>query len=505
MDSTIPYDPSLVLGHLVTQKKIDELAAVAECTKPQTLADRKLENLKLSSYKMNMVFREMDNFEMPAENKATLEKELNKLDAKVGEATLEVIRQTIKCQTKLNELLEKESQKQISVNIESPLDFALSPVQSYPLSSDTMNFDVQYFRNEGNKENSSAHVDQVTGYVSNKFTSMNSPGMGGSLSSDVKNNMVAQTSNHSTEGTIVIVAYCTHRASDIITPIVLDPEKTLSAWNATFPKDKLRRSPESMFKAALREGVNDNKGKENVLQLLTGCTRASSFIGFVHISQTEKTNTSQSASALASGMKSIIEKNMAIAAMSGEFGAPKSMSTGLKNLMSNSVVENHCSLITQGVIANIAGSDVKTAVMSLKPDPQEIMAQQSAISAGGEANINNSSKDMNIQSLVNLSKSGAQYMELNSKYASETISKISELATENNKVIDTNSMFTAFTDYIARAQEGKCGIPINFFIKTINKAEVASTYINRYFPNGAATSALARKGTLGQESTNESK
>jgi len=501
MSSSIPYDPSLVLGHLVPEHKVQELKDVAEVEKPARLAERKMNNLKTSSYKMKMVLEEMENFDgVPLRTKIMLRAEYNRLNEEVADATVETVMETIQCQRELNKLLDKQEQHQISSSVESPLDFALSPIESYPLSSDTLNFDVQYFRNEGNKEDSSGHAAQIASFVSNKVqNTANSIGTGAdaSISQDVKANMTTQTTNHLTEGTIVIIAHCTHRASDIIAPVVLDPKKTVSAWNATFPRDKLKRNAVSMFDAALRE--DDRRIGRNILRLLSGCTRASSFVGFVHISKTERTETAQSSAALASGMKSIIQQNMALSQMSGQFGGSKALSQNLKNLMSTSQVENHCSLITRGIIPNISSNEVLTTVMSLKPQPSDIMAQQQAILASSETNINNNMESVSFETLGNTARNGAQYMELNSSYMKDSVSTIHGLTTEGNKVIDTNSMLTAFTNFIDLARKGKCGVPVNFFIKEITKREVAECYINKYFPNGASDGTLARMGQLGQE------
>jgi len=492
--STIPFDPSLTLGNLVHLEKIAQLMQLAELEKPQKLAEQKLNNLTLSNYKMKMVALEMENMGIPKEDQRGLLVEIEKLKKSMVEAAVQLVTTTIMSQTNVNAMLDEHAQTTISVTPESPMDFGLSPVRNFPLSSDTMNFDVQYFRNEGNKEGTKAHASQVSSFVNGKFSSMNVGSGGLDMRSNVKETMQTQTTLHTIEGTIVIIAHCTHRASDIISPVILNYKKAVTAWNSTYPDDPLNRDATSMYHAAL--APMKRVGEENALYLLSGCTRGSSFVGFVHILQTENTSETQSSAALAGKMSAMISRDMALQRMTGGFGASTSLGANLKNLLSTSKIENHCSLITQGIMPNIAARDMMTIVKTLKPDPKDIMEQLGAIQSSGVANMN---AKVDLASAGEGAKTGEQFMQLNSKFASSTVSQVENLNRESNKVIDTNSMMNAFTDYLNKAAEGKCGIPINFYIKRIPKREVAACYIQRCYPNGAEDSKDARRGALGQE------
>jgi len=499
--ASIPYDRTLSLGNLVPLQKIKDLMDIAEIEKPQEFAAQRLRNLTESSHKMKMIALEMENMNISWDDQKQLTGEIEKLKKSMSKAAIELASETIACQNKLFDLIESQRQKRMSAMIESPLDYALSKVKQFPFSSDSMTFDVQYFRNEDSKEGVRAHSATVSSYVHGKvkFGSKIDSGM----SMDVRNAMESQSERHALEGTIVIVADCNHRQTDVIAPLVLDPKKSVEAWNFSFPNDRLRADPASMYKSAMPpkdselESYSKSAFGQNALHLLSGCSRGSSFVGFVHILKTESTQSSQVASALAKQMKTTIERNMALASMSGSFGLDQNVGKSLKALLGASKVESHCSLVTRGVLPSITASEIGTVIKSLKPDPQEIIGQLSAINQASAQAVNDNAKSF--QEMGKEGKTGQQFMQLSSDFAQKTISTIKEIESKDNKVIDTNSLMNAFTDYINKAQTGSCGVPISFYLKRITKREIAATYVNKYFPNGATDQKAAIKGQLGAE------
>ena len=53
---------------------------------------------------------------------------------------------------------------------------------------------------------------------------------------------------------------------------------------------------------------------------------------------------------------------------------------------------------------------------------------------------------------------------------------------DNNQVIDTNSLMTAFDDYVQQATKGEDGVPINFFIREITKSAIAKAWMKKFNP-----------------------
>jgi len=385
------------------------------------------------------------------------------------------------------------AQGKIGFHIESPLDFQKTKVVQFPLSFDSLKFDVQYFRREENEDKNNAHSQSMSRYVG---ATMSALGVTASASASIATQKMSQSamSRHDIEGTIVITASCTHQQADIMTPTVLNPKKALKAWNATFPKDKLKTDPSAMFDAATAPSVSD----ENVIHLLSGCTKGSSFVGYVHIHQIEQTESSQEAESLASSIETSVKASMGIAAMSGSYGLDASTSNNAKSLLSTSQVENQCSFVVMGCIPTIECDKITTTVEHLTPDAQEVMGQLAALqSAKGESGTDGDGKEGHVAER----KRANQFTKLNNAHMDNSVSALAKYQNAENKVINTNTMMNTFEDYIKKCMDpspdNTCGIPINFYVKEINKADVAKCFIQAYYPNGA-TGKQALRGQLAQ-------
>mmetsp|Transcript_12091 Transcript_12091/g.18651 ORF Transcript_12091/g.18651 Transcript_12091/m.18651 type:complete len:505 (+) Transcript_12091:127-1641(+) len=491
--ASIPYDPTLVLGNIVDLERIEVLMQQAEAQKPQVQANDKLNTLLLSSYKMEMIYNQMISMGVSREVLVELSEEKEKLKGALADAAVELATATIEAEEKVTQLKIAASQQKIGFHVESPLDYKQSKVTKFPLSFDSLKFDVQYFRQESNVDSSSARSDAMSQHVG---ASMQALGNGFSASASHSSTSMSQEANsrHEIEGTIVITAICTHQQADVISPLILAPKKAVKAWNASYPDDPLLSDPTSMFEAA----IAPSDGTENVIHLLSGCTKGSSFVGYVHILQLEKSESSQTAESMAKSVESSIFANMIVASMSGSFGLNKSEQSSAKKLMSTSELENQCSFVVNGCIPTIECDKVTTTVEKMKPDATEVMGQLAALQGDKDAG----GDDGGMDGAVGEGKKGAQFTKLNNAHMDNSVSAVDKYQTENNSVINTNTMMTAFEDYLKKCMdpspENSCGIPINFYIKEINKADVAKCYIQSYYPNGASTKQALR-GQLGQK------
>jgi len=211
----------------------------------------------------------------------------------------------------------------------------------------------------------------------------------------------------------------------------------------------------------------------------------------VHLKKVEKTDSKQSAYSMARQMKDMMTKYLGIAEQTGDYEIAEQLSTNAKELISSSELSNHCTIVTDGIIPNLASPEMATTVTNMKPDAKEIMEQLSAIQAASDGVVNESMEQM-----ANKAKTGAQFMKLNSDYIKNTVSALGSFDTANNRVIDMNSLITAFTDYIQKAINGNAGVPTNFNVRDIYKKDIAAAYIAQYYPNGASTQKEAVAGQL---------
>eukprot|EP00547_Thalassionema_nitzschioides_P008766 CAMPEP_0194226854 /NCGR_PEP_ID=MMETSP0156-20130528/42558_1 /TAXON_ID=33649 /ORGANISM="Thalassionema nitzschioides, Strain L26-B" /LENGTH=499 /DNA_ID=CAMNT_0038959319 /DNA_START=43 /DNA_END=1542 /DNA_ORIENTATION=- len=493
MPTSIPYDPSLALGNVCDPEKIEFLEQIAEAQLPQDLAQDSLNSMILSIRNLEAIMAEMINMEVDESDLENLQGEITKLKSEMSKAAVDLGTATISTTNAVRELKAQQGQKKISSTVSSPLNWESSTIKPLPLSSDSMNFDVQYFRNEINEQGQSSMASSVSEFVKRNMQGASDRTTSRNEATSAHETATSQNSNHSIEGVIVITANCTHKQAQVIDPFNLEPMKAISSWNAMHPGDAIETQPEKIFEYAMDPAAREED--KNKMHIVSGATYGSSFIGMVFIKQIEKTDSTQSSEALAETMRKSFNNILATREQAGDFGVGTEFAKAAKSIASSSELENHATMITRGIIPNIASQTVKTTVMNLKPDPTEIMAQLGAIQGSSNAVANES-----MEAMATKAKEGQQFIKLNSEYLTGAISALGAYDHENNQVIDMNSVMTAFTDYVQKAMSGEgVGVPINFYLRDIYKADIAIAYISKYYPNGATTQAKAIRGQTGQE------
>jgi len=206
--------------------------------------------------------------------------------------------------------------------------------------------------------------------------------------------------------------------------------------------------------------------------------------------QVEKSAQTQMSKSLAAAVQASIETDMFVASVTASTSVSTSRGSSSKSLLSSSELSNQCSIVCEGSIPKIATEPVTTTIADMKPDPQKIMGNLSAIMGASDSAVNNS--------MASDGKRGAQFNQLNSEHLRNTVENVGKIQDANNRVINTNSMFTAFEDFCEEAIAGKGGVPINFFIKRLTRSDIAKEYIGKFYPNGASGEQGIR-GQLGQE------
>ena len=471
MPTTIPFDPALVLGNIVDPKKITALEAIATAQEPIDSSQQKLNDLILSRRSMDMTLQEMVNLGVDAEHLDKLTEEIKTLTDTMANAAVELGEAVVKAEGDIQKARAEAGQIKINDAIESPIDYNKSALKQLPLSSDTMTLNVQFFRKETEDDRSSAYANSIATYVSAQCSGFLSPSVSPTLAASAKKAVESQSTRHGTQGTLVITANCTHRQAEVWAPFILDAEKGVRAWNATYPSDQINVTDAASVKDAIEGKPGDP------MYLLSGATYGSSFIGLVHISLTEDSASSQSSSALSAAMSTTVSEHLCLENFSGKFGLDGSTSDNLKRLLSSSELESHCSLITAGIIPNITSDTVATTVQTLKPDPTEIMGQLAAIQGSSDTDVKS------LSASAAKAKAGEQFMELNNAYIANSVSALGKIDTANNKVIDTNSLMIAMEDYVTQARAGTAGVPINFFLKPVTKNQLAEAYLYKFYGN----------------------
>lgn len=109
-------------------------------------------------------------------------------------------------------------------------------------------------------------------------------------------------------------------------------------------------------------------------------------------------------------------------------------------------------------------------------DPQTHMEQLAAIQGATNSDLNT------VASSASTAKEGQTLSTLSTDYMKAAVDAVGEMDKQANQVVDTNSMMTAFDDFVQKAIEGDCGVPIDFLLKPITKRQLAKAWVDKYYP-----------------------
>jgi hypothetical protein len=468
MPSTIPYDPSLALGNLVSQAKLDNLIQIGKLQAPADSAEAELNSLIALKRSVDMTIQELINMNIDASD---LMKESQDVGKKVGEAAKAYAKAKIEAETKTQPL--KARIAEVSDSVESPIDYNRTQVKKLPLSADSMKMNVQYFSFDENSQTSGTHSATISSFVSGEVNELGDS-YSGQVSASVSAQMNSQHSRHSIAGTLVISVSCTHKDAVLLFPFCLDVDKAIRVWNAVYRDDMIKTdSMATLTKIAAQA----NTKEEKALTLLSGATYGSCFIGMVHILNTTDTRSSETMYAIASKLQAQFKIGGWFESASGGFGINSSFANDAKNLLSSQNITSHCSLVTVGSIPSIKSNSVQMAVKGFTDDDgSKAMTMLQKIQ-----NATATDQD-SVDSSAAAARTGNQMIALKNSTVTAALGGLADIDKLQNQVIDTNSMMTALEDYVTKCLSGNIGAPINYYLKPISKSELAQMWVAKYYP-----------------------
>ncbi len=471
MPSTIPYDPSLILGNIVQQDKLNNSIQISKLQAPADAAQTNMNSLISLKRSMDMTIQEMIDMGVDVTD---LIKESQEIDSEVQKAAVAFGKAKVAAEKAIQPLRSKVSM--VDEEIESPIDYNKSIIKQMPISADSMQMNVQYFSYDENAQSSASHAATVSSFVSESL-SIFGEGQSSQASESAQSQVNSQVSRHSIAGTLVICITCTHKNAQVFAPFILDVDKAVRAWNALFPNDMIKTNdPESIAKIEAKSETKADKS----FNLLSGATYGSSFVGMVHILNTTDSSSFQSMESIASSMQETFDIGGWFASGTGGFGVADSFSNSAKDLLSTQNIQSHASLVTMGIIPSIKSNQVKVGVQGFSDfDPAKEM-QDLATLQGATASENNT-----ISSAADAARTGQQMITLKNETIKSTLNGLSEIDDGANQIIDTNSMMTAMDDYVQKCIEGgeNLGVPINYYLKPITQSMIAHSWMKKYYPN----------------------
>lgn len=483
MPSTIPYDPALALGNVVSLQRLKVLEQIASAQAPADAAEDTLNSLIALKRSLDMTGQELINMGVDPS-------EVIKASADTGKDIAAAASSFSKSKIASLKAIQplKATLRGINDSIESPIDYNRTQIKSMPLSADSMRLNVQYFAVDQNAQDSNTHAATVSAFVSDEVSYFGDD-FSSQASSSASSQVNSQMSNHSIAGTLVISVTCTHKDAVLLAPFILDVDKAVRVWNSLYPDAMIKPdSLASISQIAQQADTPDEKS----LTLLSGATYGSSFVGMVHVLNTTKTTSSEEMYSVASKLQGQFKVSEWFADASGGFGVEQSFSNDAKNLLSAQNITSHCSLVTMGSIPSIKSNEVRMGVKGFSDDDgaksmAALMKLQNATASAQDS----------VDASASAARTGAQMIALQNSKISATLSGLADIDNQQNKMLDTNSVMDALDDYVQKCLAGNIGVPINYYLKPITRSQLAQMWMAKYYPGKFLSIGGDDSGTSG--------
>ncbi len=474
MSTTIPYSPSLVLGSIVEPAVMDNLLAISAAQTPIDAAQETLNSFISMKRSLEMTVQELINMGLDPKD---LVKKVQEVGTDVDKAATAYATTRLEQELKLQPLRAK--MQIVNAGVESPIDYNRTQIKTLPLAADSLKMDAQFFTFDNNVENDSDTLSNIKSYVS-AATSFLGQGASFDMAKSATDQVAKQRQMHKISGTLVLTATCTHKEAQVLAPLCLDVDKAIRVWNQLFPgaKDKIRMDESTVVQIAEQEGTPGEKS----FNIISGSTLGSSFVGMVHVLNTENTTNSQDDDSRASDLKGQFELGAAIASLKGGFGVDKNFAKDVKNLLSTQNINSHVTLITAGYIPTIKSNQVALGVKQFASfDPSDMMTSLAKLSDFTSADRTS------VQQAASAARTKGEFVALKTATIESVMTSLAKLDDGQNEMLDISSMVVAFEDYVTTASaatpDASIGVPINFFLKPITRTQLAEMWVSKYYPN----------------------
>lgn len=473
MPSSIPYNhPSLAIGNIADSrvlgliKKIDGFQAKIDS------AQEKLNSLVMLKRSMAMTMNELADMDIDV---SALQQKQEELHSSIASAASDYMAARIDNESQIQQLRDQLGELEIQESMESPVDFSISALKTLPLSAESIKLDSQYFSfGSSMQDDTLANVERFV-----RSATSNMGDKSGDITNAVSSQITSQLQNHTLAGTLIITASCTHSDVKIFEPLAIDPDKAVSAWNVINGKQSM------IDTNALSSGGEIQTGDEqDALTLITGAAYGSSFVGMVHILNTD-TAMSGNLDQLRAKLDSKLKLGGWINNASGGFGIDDSVLKEVKALMSTQSISCHVSAVVMGALPSMASSKLESGVkkMGMEISPAALLAGDTE---GTET----------VSSDAEKARAGARIISAQNMRLKAMVSSLGEMDRLSNSMLDINSLMSAFDNYLRdiSTRSDKVGVPVNFYFRKLTRSSIEKLWLNKYYP-GKGTDAAVKKTT----------
>jgi hypothetical protein len=478
MPSSVPFDhPSLVLGNIVDPALLGMLKDIGTAQDKIDGAQDKMNSLIAMKRGLAMTINELSGMNVDVSG---ITDKLTDVDKKLVDSAKNYINVRLENEDAIQATKAKISAVTTEESLESPIDYERTKIKKMPLAADSLKLDAQYFSYGSNEENSPGDkVANIEDYVKETTASLGTKASG-DMAKAVGSQIRIQQKKHSLAGTLIITANCTHKNASLLSPLVLDIDKSIDIWNRLHKQAPINTKDVEGIKK-LSEDTNPNP--DSTITILSGATYGSSFVGMVHVlnSDTASSNT-PSMIDIAAGLQERLTIGGWIEDATGGFGVDTTVVNDVKQLLSTQRITSHISLVVMGVIPSIKSNQISMGVKTLgEMDSSNLSDSLSVIenSSNSEIKTVNSSSES--------AKKGKKLMDIKSNTIKTVIQSLGTIDHKSNQVMDINSLMIAFEDYLQEIKKGNAGVPINFYLKTITQSNLVDLWVEKYYPKNAPT------------------
>ena len=464
MSMVIPYVPGLAMGGIVDPSLLKSLVAVSEAQSIVNAAQDKLNSYISMKKSLDMTIQEMIDMNLDT---GDLTEKLKTVAQQVTKAAEDYVQLRLDQELKIQSI--KNDMPHVTSQYMSPVDFNSTIFKKdLPLSSDSLKLDSQYFFFESN-DTKDPTIGKIKKYIASQTGALGADN-GEKVSSAVADQIDRQRDNHDIEGTLIITATCTHKNAIILTPLVLDTDRAIGAWNNTYTDDQIK---EDDLSPVTEVKNSDNKS----IDILSGATFGSCFVGMVHVLKSESsTSSDRSMKSIAEALQEKAKLGQWLEDKKGGVGIDPIVESDMRSLLSKADIKSHITIITMGVIPSIVSNQVQHSVKEFaKFNPEDVMGQLAIMDS------ETTTKTESVDSVAQDSRRGQRIITLTNSKIDTLVSSVSKDDKDANKILDVTSLMKAFEDYIKKASEGSAGVPINYYLTKFTKSEIARMRDAKYY------------------------
>lgn len=472
MPSSIPYDhPSLVLGNIVSPAILDKLQKISALQAQIDGARDKVNAYISMKRSFEMTVNELINMNVDV---SALTEKINSIDVSISEAAITYADKRLANETSMQQLRDEMGEVESNDSIESPIDYARTEVKKIPLSADSLKLDAQYFSfDENNEENPLNTVSGIENYIKASTSGLGTKGSA-AVASTASAQINLQRKNHSISGTLVITASCTHKNARLLSPLVIDADKAVDCWNRLYSGNKINVGDV----VGLEKLADDMDDSSNGLPILSGAAYGSSFVGMIHLLKKDSTGNGPSMTNIATGLQERFKVGSWFEESSGGFGVDPSFSDDIKNLLSAQKITSHITVVVMGAIPSIKSNTLAMGVKTFADfDAAKMTAGLATLSNATAAEKNT------VEQAASSAKTSARMMAMQGSTIQSVMLGLGKIDQTSNKVMDINSLMTAFEDYLEEVKQGDSGVPVNFYVKHISRQRLIRMWLARYYPD----------------------